>query len=144
MATTCSRYYYCTCFLHNHMLTPHHSPQKSQTISVYRWTHRLRHTLTSRSSFWLWGLQLGLHHRSTWFLNCNLTTTISILPSLLDTAVTFFCTGFTQHFYKWQAIPHKLSSLNNNNTGIYLSLNVKRMFILKIPITRSCHCLLKS
>ena len=40
---------------------------------------------------------------------------------------------------------HKLSSLNNNKTEIiYLSINVSRMFILQIPITRSCHCLLKS
>ena len=32
----------------------------------------------------------------------NFSTTISIFPSFLDTVVTSFRTGLTQHFFKWQ------------------------------------------
>ena len=71
------------------------SPQ-SETTSVYR--RRDRHLLHA-----VYLDRLTLHHRSTWFLKCNLSTTMYIFPSLLDTAATSFCTGFMQHFFKWRA-----------------------------------------
>ena len=78
----------------------HYPPPKIQIMSVYRWTHRQTHLL-HKVNFDR-RLPVGLHHRSKRFLNCNLSTTTSIFPSLLDTAVSFFKMRFTQYFFKWQ------------------------------------------
>ena len=75
-----------------------HSPKRNDICILTD-----RQTLTPWFSFRSWWLILALHHRSTWFLKCNLSTTMYVFPSLLDTAVTPLCTRFKQQFFKWQA-----------------------------------------
>ena len=55
---------------------------------LYPDRHKDGQTLTAYSLFRSWRLQLALYDRSTRFLKCNLSTIISIFPSLLETAVT--------------------------------------------------------
>ena len=121
------------------------SPKKPNNICIGMDTQTDTHLLNG-VHFDRWGCKLlGLHHRSTRFLNCNLSTTISILPWASWTVLSPFSVQDSRNISSNDRHHHKLSSLNNNKTGIiYLSLNVSLMFILQIPITRSCHCLLKS
>lgn len=57
-----------------------------------------------------YGLQLLLHHLSTWFLKCILSTTMSRSANLLDTSVTFCRTGLQQNFFRWQASSYTILS----------------------------------
>ena len=146
-ATTYSSYRYLSCFLYNLMFWPPPLPpakktkqkqqqkttktKQSKKLTVYLYTdgNTDTHTLAPSSSFQSWGSQLALYHQSTRFLKYNLSATISVFPSLLDTAATSFRTG-TAIISSNDRHHHNLSSLDNNNTGIlYLLPKVSLMFI---------------
>ena len=97
------------------------SPKKPNDMC--RDGHTDRHTLTSRSLFRSSGLQLVLHYRSRRFLNCNLSTTISIFNPASWTLLSPFSVQDSRNISN-DRHHHKLSSLNNNKKGIiYLSVS---------------------
>ena len=87
-------------FLYSHyvlLLPPPHKNKTTTTTTtiktkairyLYPDRHKDRQTLTAYSLFRSLRLQLALYDRSTQFLKCNLSTGISIFPSLLENAVT--------------------------------------------------------
>lgn len=130
-----------SCFLYNLMFWPpppsSSSKKTKQTKTkqnkkftvLYADGNTDRQTLAPSSSFQSWGSQLALYHQSTQFLKYNLSATISVFPSLLDTAATSFRTG-TAIISSNDRHHHNLSSLDDNNTGIlYLLPKVSLMFI---------------
>jgi len=71
---------------------PAHPPKKRYDICMHSDTKTDRHLLHA-VHFDRGGLQLAFHHRSTWLLKCNSSTTISIFLSSLDTVATFLRTS---------------------------------------------------
>ena len=108
------------CFYASPSPSPH-SPKRNDICILTD-----RQTLTPCSLSRSWGLQLALHHRCTWFLKCNLSTTVYISWTLLSSHSAQDSSNISSN----GRYHHKLSSLGNNKTGIlYLFLNVSLMFI---------------
>ena len=131
MPTTCSRHYYLTCFLYNDMLTPsplsHKKPNNTCIQMETQTDTHLLHGVHFDRGGCNWVCTIDSH--DSWTVTCPLP-----YPS--------FPASWTQccHLFSVQESRnissndrrdhHKLSSLNNNKTGIiYLSPNVSLMFI---------------
>ena len=131
-ATICSCYCHLSCFRHNYMFScPPPTPQKSDTISVYRRTQRPTDTYSipfiSIAGVCNWLSTIDTH--DSWNITRALPYPSSSAP-WTQSAATFFSLQASSNYPLWIRIRQEY----------YSSFQMFHWCSLKIPITRSCQC----